>query len=438
MNKTVKHCISAAAFFIMLIAAVKFLDYLLVPMSRADFFLHDMARMKEKGPNIDMVIIGNSHSLFGFNPSVFEKELSLDNVYNASVTGIQISSMYYIAESIIEDFEPEIVLLAIDWDSLREKGTTRTQAKLLGLDRLTGLRKLKHLFNDFYSSEMIYGVLRPYRFRDNIFKVNTIAGNIKMKKWAEKTRYEEDYYQTIKGYDKGSACSSSPYKISEQQPFNKNLLSDRSIGYLDKLTELCKIKNIHLVLVIPPVSTMQLMKIESYQQAIDYYNTYAKEKNIVFFDMNMLKNRDIIFNDHAFYDQGHLCESGAAAASRICSEVIQKKINNEDVSDLFYLSTNELATDIKRVVSVGADIITDNRSIVISNLQAIAGKDMDVTFEIMISLDGTHYESKFQNVQSDDQCDFFIADNTNSFFIRIIGRDSKYHTESFADYQISL
>ena len=87
MNKTTRNIISFLSLILMIIAADRILTYLLEPMSRTDFYLHDIREMKEKGVKPDLFIVGNSRSVYGFDPLIFEEDLGLDFAYNASVVG---------------------------------------------------------------------------------------------------------------------------------------------------------------------------------------------------------------------------------------------------------------------------------------------------------------------------------------------------------------
>lgn len=439
MSKTVKHCISVISFLIMLIAAVLLLDYLLVPMNRADFFLHDMERMKKKGPNVDLIIIGNSHYLYGFDPVTFEEVLDIENAYNASVTGLEMSSKFYITEAMINDFEPKAVLFDIDWISLYDRGLEITQSKLLGLDRLRGMSKVRHIVNDFYPSEMIYAVLRPYRYRDRIFWDGAVAGNVKLKRWAESTGYAIDYYQTSKGYDKGLACYGKQFDAGSKGNFDETLIYDQSKQYLDRIVDLCKSRDIPLFLVTSPISTAQQMNIGNYQGAVDYYKAYASEKGVHYFDMNMLKHRDEIFDETKMSDAGHLCADGAAIASRICAEIIRDELNGIDTSDRFYASMDELAADIKRLVAVGAETGFEDNTIFINNVRYTAGTEADVTLDIQLSENGKKYKSKFRTNHSGESFEIPAEDvSSETAYIRIHGKDVVSGTEAAAEYVVTL
>ncbi|MBQ6517505.1 MAG: hypothetical protein IJI14_02225 [Anaerolineaceae bacterium] len=440
MNKTAKHCLSVLIFLTMLTGALMLLDYLLVPISRADFFLHDMERMKKKGPGVDMVIIGNSHYLYGFEPLVFEEVLGFENAYNASVTGLEISSKYYITEAMIKDFHPKAVLFDVDWISLYDRGSEITQSKLLGLDRLKGIQKIRHIVSDFLPSERIYALLRAYRFRDRLFWDGAIAGNVKLKRWAESTNYEIDYYQTQKGYDKGLACTEQPFsKIRSEGKFDEFLIFDHSKRYLDMIVDLCRSENIPLFLVTSPVSTVQQMNIGNYQGAVDYYSQYAAEKGVHYFDMNMLKQRDEIFNDSVMSDAGHLCETGAAIASRICAEIIRDELNGIDTGSRFYRSMDELSSDIKRVVAVGADIEEDGKFLHIRNIRATAGSGMRIFLNAEISENGTAYDPIIQTVSNGESVDIPLGSlDSGTVYIRITGTDRESGSTASAVYTITI
>ena len=438
MNKRQKQIISLLTLLIMLIAADKLLSYALEPMSRADYFRHDMSQLKKNGEKVDMIIIGNSRSVYGFDPLIFEEELGLENVYNGSVVGQQISSKYYIAESMIEAFSPRIVVFDVEWQSLNDFGTSRTQAKLLGLDRLTGLTKLRYIFDAFRFSEMIYAFSKPYRFRDNLFKHGVIANNLRLKKWLKQTDYAENYYGTIKGYDKGSACSSKPFPVSSLGTFNEENISEKSKSYLDRIVDLCRSKNIHLFLVSPPTSTMQQLNIGNYQEANDYYQSYAKEKGVPYHNMNMLKDRDTIFNDSAFYDKGHLCEKGAADASRIYARIIRAELDGEKTDDLFCQTLEELCAEIDRLVSVGADIETDKNRVIVSNLSYTGGKDIIPVFDIQMSADGNHYESVATVTPPENSMDFTWDRQPGPYHLKISGYDPVSGTTAYVNYKVNI
>ena len=439
MKNNLKKTVSLLSLILMLAAAIRILTYLLVPMSRADFYLHDMERMKKQGQNIDMVIVGNSHFLFGFNPLVFEEKLGLGNVYNASISGMDITSKYYITEAMIEDFKPRIILFDLDWSALIDNGNLHTQSKLLGLDRLTGLRKVRYILSDFGPSEKIYAVSRLYRFRDRILWEDYIPDNVKQKRWAESTNYTVDYYQTIKGYDKGSACSSRPYPVSSKGAFDENLILKHGKDYVDKIISLCKSENIELFLVSSPFSTMELLNIGNYQDAIDYLAAYAREKGVHFFDMNMLKGRDEIFTDGLFYDADHLCEAGASAASEICAELIRDELDGKDISGRFYGSVDELAADIRRVVAVGAEVEAGEDAVRVSHFKYNAGIDAEILFEVQISGDGKEFVSEYQDLDPGDSVEIPAEDfRGDRYLVKIIGRDIQNGSEAYALYQANL
>ena len=439
MRHKITQIISLLSFLIMLFAAIKGLTYLLVPMSRADFFIHDMERMKKQGQNIDMIIIGNSHYLFGFNPVIFEEKLGLDNAYNASISGMEMTSKYYITEAMIEDFEPSIIMFDLDWWGLMDANSPRTQSKLLGLDRLTGIRKLRYILSDFEPSELIYAVSKLYRFGDRLFWEDYIPGNVRQKRWAEQTDYKIDYYQTIKGFDQGSACSSKPFPMSSKGTFDASLISEHRKAYLDKIVDLCKSKNIELFLVTSPFSAMLQMNLVNYQGAVDYFSAYAREKGVHFFDLNMLKGRDGIFPDELFYDPNHLCEPGAARASEISAELIRDELAGIDISDRFYSSMDELAADISRVVAAGAEVEVGKGAVQVNNLKFTAGNDAEVLFEVQVSEDGKNFVSQYTELVPGVSIEIPAEKyEGKKLFIRVIGRDIQNGTEAYADYQVNI
>ena len=282
--------------------------------------------------------------------------------------------------------------------------------------------------------------MRPFRYRDRLFWDGAIAGNIKLKSWARDTKYEIDYYQTTKGYDKGLSCAEQNFsKIESKGHFDESLIYEHSKQYLDSIVDLCQKRNIPLFLVSSPISTMQQMNIGNYQGAIDYYKKYAREKGVHYFDMNMIKQRDEIFNDKVMSDPGHLCEAGAKIASRICAELIRDELNEIDTNDLFYESMDDLSSDIKRVVAVGAEIEKTEGTVQINNIRSTAGKDMHILLDVEVSEDGTTFISKFKTQNNGDSFEIPLNDfRSETIFIRITGTDALSGSEAMAVYTVDI
>ncbi len=436
-SKTFEKVISAVFLIILFVAADRVLTYMLEPMTRADYFLHDMKEMKANGNAPDMIIVGNSRSVYGFDPLIFEEELGLENVYNASVVGQQISSKYYIAEEMINAFHPKIVLFDTEWQSLIEFGDSRTQAKLLGLDRLTGLTRIRYIFDAFNFGEMIYALCKPYRFRDNLFREGAVAGNLKLKNWLRDTDYSENYYGTIKGYDKGDVCVTEPFRVGSFGTYDETLLSEKSRQYLDRIVKLCRDKGISLFLVTPPVSTMMQLNIGNYEEANKYYKDYAAQNGVSYHNLNMLRDRDEIFNDSLFYHEGHLCEPGAAAASHIYAGIIRDELAGIDTSGRFYSSMDEMKADISRIVAAGAEITLEGNTLKVTDLRYTAGNDVDITFEILVSSDNKTYESKAIVTPPDDTAEIRMEEIPDRLFVKVIAGDLRSGSETYATYAVN-
>ena len=438
MNKTTRNIISFLSLILMIIAADRILTYLLEPMSRTDFYLHDIREMKEKGVKPDLFIVGNSRSVYGFDPLIFEEDLGLDFAYNASVVGQQISSKYYIAESLIREFDPKIIVFDIEWQSLNEFGNTRTQAKLLGLDRLTGLTKIRYILDGFNFPELIYAVSKPYRFRDNLFKAGTVSENLRLKKWMRDSKYAENYYGTVKGYDEGSKCVSKPFAVNSRGTYDKTELSEKSKGYLDRIVRLCRERNISLFIVSPPVSTMEMLNVGNYQAANDYYLAYAEENGVYYHNLNMLKGRDEIFNDRQFYNSSHLCRSGAETSSHLYAEIIRDELAGIDTSGRFYASVDELTADIKRVVAAGADVKAKDGRLVISDLRYSAGKDMEVVFEVRLTSENGGFQQTLTVDPSESAVEIPYEGPAGKVRVKITAKDIRGGTEASADYTVKI
>ena len=133
-----KRIISAAVLIIMLSGLGYFVGELIRPCHYStDIYNAEYKTMKDSKTNVDMVFIGASRVLVGFDPKVFEEKLSLHKVYNLSVSQLSMEGMYYQLEEFLEEFHPKTVVFGITYGSLVHKRTPKI-LKLRMLERLHG------------------------------------------------------------------------------------------------------------------------------------------------------------------------------------------------------------------------------------------------------------------------------------------------------------
>lgn len=357
ISNKMKKC-GVLTLILMIIFAEGVLGYLLEPSSYATYFNHELDQLEAEGRNVDMILIGASRVYRSFVPEEFEKKMGLDFVLNAGSSYQPIEGSYYQLKELLDRFNPKYVVLGVTWDGI---SNDRTRGKLIIYDRLHGSEKLKYTLTDFSNEEFLY-TLKSYRYRNEIVD---IAENIQERKRLVETDYEpkvkgNEYYADsgfVYSYD---TFENGNVEIRGGGTFDTELAKQTMVPYMDKIVSLCKQEGIRLYMVTGPTTMMRIYNVGNYQEAVDFYDNYAQQNDIIYHNLNYLKNRETIFDDSLMHDFNHLNGKGATVVSSLYAEILQKDMQGIDTSDYFYGSLDELKSDVNRVVGVKAAIETDN------------------------------------------------------------------------------
>lgn len=427
-----KICSIILLLFMMISLEILF-SKLLVPVTYADYFNKDIEKLCAHDKNSELIFIGASRTYRTFVPEIFESELELDNVINAGSSSQPYSASYYQLKDLLVDFTPKYVVLGVTGDKL--VSSDLDQGKMIVWDRI----RHKHIRTAFWcncleNSEKLYS-LNSYRYRDNLSFTNIKEirdEHIKIKN----DSYKGDKSQTEYYADTGFIYSNSTYDngtipICGEADYSKDNIIDSNKTWLDKIVDLCKQNNIELFLVTGPTSMMRIYNIDNYQEANDFYNNYAKENNIVYHNLNLLKNRESILPDTFMHDYNHVNGEGAEIVSRIYAEILINYLNDNDTSEYFYQSVNELKKSTDRVVGVKADINCNENDIKIE-VDSLQHKNIVPKYQILMSIDGGEYEM----VEEYTIKKSFVIDMPKCDSLKIKVNATNEKSTSFQAYQI--
>lgn len=354
MKKT--RIIHFATLIFLLTAARFFVLFLIEPVDYSIFFNHILENKSAGNDDrIDMVFVGGSRGLRTFDPDIFENELGFNCVFNAS-SGLQpIESSYYMLTEMINRYHPKYAIVALSWDELFDNNSTL--AKVIVYDRLTGLNKLKYLWNAFTPNEYLNTISLCYRFRDN-FNRDFISGNIKEKIDLSKNNYFERISYPDLYKDNGFIYSYQSGDIPNYGNivFNPDAIDTEKAAYLEKITELCQQEEVDLFLVSAPTTIMTLYRVENYQMAVDYYLNFAEKHGINYVNLNYLKGREEWLPDNLMFDFNHVNGEGAEIVSEKYAKYLKVYLSGEEAPDIFYKNLKELQAEVHRIFAVGADI----------------------------------------------------------------------------------
>ena len=215
-------------------------------------------RMKQYNIPIDVLLVGNSHLLTGFNPYEFTKRSGL-NCFMLGASGVGVADLYFTIEEALKVQKPKVLVLETyainESDPLRlEKGALNDEINSFRARRDTWLKvsSTPSLFN-YHNWPIAW--CETFRNHNYIFtKPDQVMRNLKGE--GPKRRVRNDLYlgqfarfskglsqATLDRYeDEGAPVDGAEYEISRS-----------SAKYTEKIARLCKENGVRLVFLTVPM-----------------------------------------------------------------------------------------------------------------------------------------------------------------------------------------
>ncbi len=385
-----KRIVSAVVLIVMLSGLGYFVGELIRPCHYStDIYNAEYKTMKDSKTNVDMVFIGASRVLVGFDPKVFEEKLSLHKVYNLSVSQLGMEEMYYQLEEFLEEFHPKTVVLGITYGGLIQKNTPKI-LKLRMLERLHGSNFLAYI-KDSLSIDEYPDILPVYGYRGYLSGIKQNIKNI------QQFKTEGIYMKTDKWQSMGQGFVAYPKSvpsgnmgIRKTQGFDRSMVLKNTIHYLDKCIQLCKEKNVRVFLMTPPTSMANIYETGNFQGIIDYIDEYARKNNVVYHNLNYLKNKEEFLPDSMMYDFKHINKKGSKIISEKYAEILSLSFKNKDTDDYFYSSLSEMKNSVKRIVAVDAKPVIKN-NIMTLPIQSLQNNDVIPSYQLLMAKDNKKF-----------------------------------------------
>ena len=335
--------------------------------------------------------MGSSRVLKTFNPKIFENELHLKNVFNLSMNQQTMAGNYFFLKEFIDEFHPKIVVLGITYSGLTEKESPKI-VKLKILERLHGNNRLMYI-NDCFSIKEYSELLPIYAYRGNLLTITqNINNRIKYEK--EGIHLQTKYFQFM-GQGFVAFFASMPLGnmgVKKQVTFNEQMVRHETVDYLDKIVKLCKDHNIQLFLMTPPTSMSYIYGNTNYQGVINYIDNYAKKNNVIYHNLNFMKDRETLLPDSVFYDSKHLNKIGATIVSKQYAEILSKSFKNLDTNSYFYSTLDEMKQNVHRIVAVDSKPVIMN-SIMTLPIRSLQNDDVTPYYQILLARKGNVFKS---------------------------------------------
>lgn len=228
------------------------------PNSHIEWKWEWYCKMKQANVPIDVLFIGNSHLLTGFDPYVFTKRSGL-NSFLLGAPGVGVADLYYTLEAALKIRKPGIVVLeTYAINSLEpfklEKGDLNDQINSFR-PRENNIDKVLSTFSLFRYNNYPIAWCETFRNHNFIFtKPDQIIRNLKGEGPRRNVR-KGVYLGQFSRFKKGLSESTLKRYKMEGAPVDGNnfKVSGSSVWYTRKIAQLCKKNGIQFVMLTVPM-----------------------------------------------------------------------------------------------------------------------------------------------------------------------------------------
>ncbi len=299
-----------------------------------NYFWQDARERRELSGTVDFLVCGTSHALRAFKPDVLDQTLQV-NSYNLSASYMTMQGRYEMLKIEIARNPVETVVMDVSYNSMtrgREEGGFEGDFYVLG--------KLKFPENMIYFLQEIQPSEYIRLYYDYLEKGYDCLKMAVRGTWTGTNQRSEKGYT---GFRRSNDQTMTDYsQIYHTKSFEEEI-EESDVEYLQKIVDLCAENGIELILVTVPMSEKWIYSYSNFDVFRIWYEVFAEENNLIYYDFNLYKERGNIFSEETdFYDQNHLSDAGAEKFSELFSSIYSMYESGENVSDLFYDNYEEM------------------------------------------------------------------------------------------------
>ncbi len=309
-----------------------------------NFYFQDEHERAEYSGTLDFLICGSSYTYRGMIPAILDEELGVES-YNISIQNCNMQTCYEMIRLGMKQNPVNTVILGVSYNLMAKNPKSGDyEGDYYVLSKLDFFDRISFLFSAVHPSEYIdlyYQCLnRGFECLDMMVHGTWVDRNEDVDKGyvpyenPHGVKWDDDYlvpnYMTV--YNTES--------VSEE-------VYEENITYLDKILELCNENHVNLIMITVPLSKTALSRYRNLDVSREWYETYAHNKGISYYDFNLYKGYDDLFTDMVdYHDAYHLNNTGADKFSELFCSFYKEIENGEDVEDLFYDSYEEMKSII--------------------------------------------------------------------------------------------
>lgn len=326
-------CIKIGVLVACLSVIYMFLDYLITDdtayMTRITF--HDFYEMDQ----IDSIFIGASHGLKGIDAETLSEQLG-EEVFVAATSSQEMMGSYYILKDAISRYDLKNVYLEISPAIMKmDRERSDTSVYIITDYMKNFCIKTQYIFHAFQSDGWIPAFFRVRR-NFNSMNIQENIWEISKKKDYNYNNYiaNEDVFISYEYLGRGTWVT----EIEKSNLSDKNTKSFDNVGsdninpdalaWLSEVVRLCKEKDVHLTLYMMPYPEIYLYKNEGYIDFSPYFENFAEDSDLEWFDLNLVKDEYLNLKNEDFSDNDHLNSSGNYKTTDFLVQYLKKPEEN--------------------------------------------------------------------------------------------------------------
>lgn len=267
------------------------------------------AQLKLEKNEIETLILGSSHSMYGFNPKYFKKP-----AFNLGHVSQTVDLDYHLLKNYIQELPKlENVILRMSYTTLHEQikeGPEAFRLKDYNLYYNLGVSNNLKFQSEVLSVKLKNNVTRLYDY----YFDDSSPINVTPKGWGifENEHAEEEI--NVLGRS-----------VAKKHTATTNELVKENSKFLEKIVQLCQKNNINIVLVTLPAhkSYIENLNQEQLNTVLTLAEKLEKKYNNCTY-LNFLEHKD--FKNKDFYDGDHLNKNGSKKLSLLVDEFLNNNI----------------------------------------------------------------------------------------------------------------
>lgn len=311
--------------------------------------IHSLSRltvteMYEYEGNIDQVVLGSSYVVHAFVPPIAD-EVTGCNTYNAGTKLQAPDASYYFLKEILKYNDVSTVYMDcshVIMSYFKESNYDRNS--LISVYMKPSLNQLEFI-GASGSADNYIKTYFPFLIKKNLNFPGTVKakltdaykkGNYEYVTF-KKEMYRGNGYVAATKHLRANGDFATIVDISKEYP-----VTAFSLKYLQKMVDLCKAKNIRLVLVTMPVPDEFIDRVDNMQLYMDTLSDFADKNGIEYHDYNLVKRDYCRLGMRHFADKEHLNSEGADVFTKNFSTIEMGLANgNLSYNEVFYPSLKE-------------------------------------------------------------------------------------------------